>query len=187
MDWIKQIKKYVPTNIQEERDKILILKYIERYQDILTRENELLHMTSSAFVVNESFDKVLMAYHNIYDSWAWLGGHCDGNENLLEVALKEVKEESGLEEIIPVENGIFSIEMLPVLGHVKKGNYISSHIHISTTFLIQGKEGSPIRPKKDENKAVKWIEINDIESYCSEMHMMPIYKKIREKINKHYK
>lgn len=48
-----------------------------------------------------------MAYHNIYKSWAWTGGHSDGDSDLLNVALKEAKEETGLENLKVLSDGIF--------------------------------------------------------------------------------
>ena len=82
MDILTQIENYRPYNEQEERDKGLILDCLRAFEDVFTRENALAHMTASAWVVNESFDRVLMAYHNLYDSWSWLGGHADGDEDL---------------------------------------------------------------------------------------------------------
>ena len=81
-------------------------------------------MTASSWVVNSEKTKVIMAYHNIYDSWSWLGGHADGCKNLLAVAIKEAKEESGIKTIKPVSEGIFSIECLTVDGHTKKTNHM---------------------------------------------------------------
>ena len=76
---IKQIEAY---NEQEARDKEIILSMLteaERMgEDIFSRENRMAHMTASAWVVNRDRTKVLLAYHNIYNSWAWLGGHADG-------------------------------------------------------------------------------------------------------------
>ena len=92
MDILTQIENYRPYNEQEERDKGLILDCLRAFEDVFTRENALAHMTASAWVVNENRDKVLMAYHNIYHSWSWLGGHADGERDLLAVALREVGE-----------------------------------------------------------------------------------------------
>ena len=85
MDILTQIENYRPYNEQEKWDKGLILDCLRAFEDVFTRENALAHMTASAWVVNEHFDRVLMAYHNIYDSWSWLGGHADGDEDLLAV------------------------------------------------------------------------------------------------------
>ena len=83
----EQIKSYVPYNEQEEKDKEMMLKYIDTFEDVLTRKNEMCHFTASNWIVNKEKTKVIMIYHNIYNSWAWTGGHADGESNLLNVAL----------------------------------------------------------------------------------------------------
>ena len=100
----KQIQSYVPMNEQEVQDQKVILNYIKLFEhNILTRENEFAHLTSSGFILNEARDKVLMIYHNLYNSWAWTGGHADGEADLLAVAIKEAKEETGVANIRPLE------------------------------------------------------------------------------------
>lgn len=88
MSWIEDIKKYVPYNEQEAKDKELILGAISNFNNLLTRENVVMHITSSGYVINKNRDKVLMIYHKIYNSWAWTGGHADGDSDLLYIAIK---------------------------------------------------------------------------------------------------
>lgn len=64
----QQIQKFTPFNEQEENDKAILLKWFESGSDILTRENEIAHLTASAWVVSPDKKRVLMAYHNIYHS-----------------------------------------------------------------------------------------------------------------------
>ena len=79
-----------------------------------------------------------MVYHNIYDSWSWLGGTWRmERRDLLAVALREVKEEAGISYVRPVSEEIFSLESLTVDGHVKKGKYVSSHLHLNVTYLLE--------------------------------------------------
>lgn len=92
-----------------------------------------------------------MAYHRLYDSWAWLGGHADGDRDLLAVALREVREESGLTEVRPVSEDLYSLEILTVDGHEKHGRYVSSHLHLNVTYLLEADPSAAIRPKPDEN------------------------------------
>lgn len=182
MNWIDSIKKYNTCNEQEKKDKEIIIKYLDVFDDILTRDNEIIHITSSAFVVNKSRDKALMVHHNIFNSWSWPGGHADGEEDLLLVALKEVKEETGVKNVYPVSNVISSLDVLPVFGHIKKGKYVSSHLHISVSYLIEADENEPLIVKVDENSAVQWIQLEEIDLYSNESHMKRIYEKIVSKI-----
>ena len=96
---------------------------------MLVRENEIAHMTSSGFIVNKDRTKVLMIHHNIYNSWGWTGGHADGDSDLIAVAIKEAKEETGIKNANPITNDICSIDILPVNSHIKKGKYVASHLH----------------------------------------------------------
>lgn len=119
-DFIRQIENYAPFNEQEEKDKALILGWISNNENAFSRENTVAHITASAWVVNKDRSKVLMVYHNIYNSWSWMGGHADGETDLLSVAIREVKEEAGISNVRPVSEEIFSLESLTVDGHVKK-------------------------------------------------------------------
>ena len=180
---IKEIKEYNPWNEQEEKDKALILHALETQEDIYTRKNTVCHMTASAWVVSKDRKKVLLAYHNIYDSWAWLGGHADGEKDLLQVAIREVKEESGIEQVKPLSEDIYSLEVLTVDGHIKKGEYVSSHLHLNVTYLLEADPDAYIHYKPDENKAVGWFELNEVYKKSSEPWFTEhIYKKLNEKL-----
>lgn len=116
---IDQIGNYIPFNEQEEKDKAIILDCLEKYDDIFTRDNKLAHMTASCWILDKEKKHVLMCYHNIYKSWSWLGGHADGEEDLLAVCLKEAKEESSLKNVAPLSKDILSLEILTVEGQNK--------------------------------------------------------------------
>lgn len=183
MELREQLKCFQPYNEQEERDREFILSCMEQYEDIFLRENPIVHMTASAWVVNLGRDKVLMAYHNIYDSWSWLGGHADGETDLLEVALKEVREESGIQRVKPLSRDIFSLEVLTVDGHVKRGRYVSSHLHLNVTYLLEADEGEALFVKPDENSGVAWFTLKGAVEASAEKWMREhIYSKLNEKL-----
>lgn len=183
MELMRQIETYVPFNEQEERDRQLILRCLKEQRDIFLRENPLAHMTASAWVVNRTRTKVLMIYHNIYDSWSWLGGHADGEKNLLSVAVREVQEESGIREVRPVSGEIYSLEALTVDGHVKRGQYVSSHLHLNVTYLLEASEEESLKIKPDENSGVSWFGLEEAVEASSELWFREhIYKKLNEKL-----
>lgn len=181
----EQIKLYEPKNDQEISDKSLIEKCILFYGDkILTREVDVAHITASSIILNPDFTKVLMAYHNIYQSWAWTGGHADGEEDLFYVAKKEAMEETGIKNFVPLTDNIVSIEILPVYGHIKRGKYVSAHLHLNVTYVLIVEEDEEIHNKPDENNGVMWIRIDELEKYSSEEEMIPVYKKIIDEAKK---
>ena len=135
--FIEDIKNYKPYNIQEKNDKELILLAVNNFNNLFTRENPILHFTSSGYIINKTRDKVLMIYHKIYNSWAWTGGHNDGDTNFLRVAIKEAQEETGLKNINVISDDIFSIDVLTVNGHIKKNKFVSAHLHLNITYLLE--------------------------------------------------
>ena len=184
MELLRQIEAYQPWNEQEEKDRSLLLHYL-RQPDIFTRKNETAHFTASAWVVNPARDKVLMIYHNIYGSWSWTGGHADGEEELLSVAMREVREETGISVLHPVSPEIFSLEILTVSGHIKKGRYVASHLHLNCTYLLEAEDTAELRVKPDENSGVRWFPLEEAVEASSEPWMRDwIYKKLNDKLKK---
>jgi len=175
----KAIADYQPMDELEVQDKKIILDYIKQFShNVLTRENKVAHLTSSGFILNEKKNKVLMVYHNLYQSWAWTGGHADGEANLLAVAIKEAREETGIRTVKPLSQSIQSLDILPVWRHKKKDLFVSSHLHLNVSYLLMADEDEELKVKNDENSAVQWIEISQLEAYCTETPLIPIYKKL---------
>ena len=137
MNLYECLKKYQPTNEQELCDKESMLKFIENNEDYLDRSNIVAHFSASVWTVNKERTKVLMVYHNIYNSWSWIGGHADGIEDLREVALRELKEETGVRNARLVSDEIFSIETLTVNGTFLYDQYTSSCTSSSVSTSVK--------------------------------------------------
>jgi len=183
MTLLERIEKYEPVNEQERIDKKVILNFIKNHTDCFNRDNLIGHMTCSIWTVNKARTKTLMVYHNIYDSWSWIGGHADGIENLSEVAMRELQEETGVKHARLVSNEIFSIEVLPVSGHEKKGKYVPSHLHLNITYLAEADEEEVLLVNVDENKGVKWFTFEEVLKVSKEPWFVErIYKKLIEKV-----
>ena len=181
----ESLEKFIPYNEQEEVERKIMLKYINDFDDVLTRQNEYGHFTSSAFVLNKERTKILMIYHKIYNSWAWTGGHSDGDNDLLYVAMKEAKEETGIKNVTPISKDIYSLELINVKGHEKRGKYVGSHMHLNVTYLLEADENEEIHIKEDENSGVKWVPINEILEVTSEPWVRDrVYAKIIDKMKK---
>lgn len=177
--YLDEIAAYVPQCAQEEADRRLMLDYIRRFPDtILTRDNGIAHLTSSGFVVNADATRVLMAHHNIYRVWAWTGGHADGEGDLLSVALREAGEETGVTHIRPLSTGIASLDILAVWGHVKRGKWVPSHLHLNTSYLLVADEGDALRVCEGENSQVGWLPADRLPELTNERQMDEIYAKL---------
>lgn len=182
MDLREMLQNYVPACEQEAGDLRMMRYDLDRFDDILYRTNEVAHFTASAWIVNPKRTHVLLAYHNIYDSWAWTGGHADGDGDLLSVSLREAREETSIAHIRPVSESIYSLEIIPVPAHFKRGRYVVPHVHLNLTFLLEADDDQAIKHKPDENSAVRWFAIGDVLSASSEPQMRVIYQKLNERL-----
>ncbi len=178
----EQLNRFKPRCAQEETDRLLLLRYLVEQRDVLRRDNTLAHFTASAWIVNPARTHVLMAYHNIYDSWAWTGGHADGDSNLLAVALREAAEETGVRGVRALDEDIFSLEALCVNPHVKRGVFVSAHIHLNATFLLEAPDDDALRMKPDENSGVRWVPVGEAVALSSEECMKVIYQKLNDRL-----
>lgn len=182
MNLRETITNYIPVCEQEAQDRRMMLQYMDLFDNLLTRENEIAHFTASAWVTNPTHDRILMLYHNIYQSWAWPGGHADGEVDLLQVALKEVQEETGIARVKPVLTDNISLEILTVNAHFKKGRFVVPHLHLNLTYLLEAEDSQSIHSKPDENSAVKWFTPEAAVAASSEPEMRVIYEKLNRKL-----
>ena len=177
--WARVIAQYQPGDEREAAERETMLYMIKTHGDaLLTRDCTMAHMTASAMIVNRERTKVLMAYHKIYSSWAWTGGHNDGETDFEAVAMREAREETGIKTLRRIGSGPASVEILPVWAHIKRGKWVGSHLHLNVSYLFEADETEPLRIAESENSAVGWVEIDKLEDSVSESYMLPIYRRL---------
>lgn len=134
-----------------------------------------------------------MVYHNVYDSWSWIGGHADGCTDLASVALRELQEETGIASasLVPAgralggESPLLSLEVLTVDGHEKRGAYVSSHLHLNVTYLAVASDLEPLRVKEDENSGVRWVPFDQVIPLSTEPWIRSrVYGKLLDKMSR---
>lgn len=171
----------------EDGERLSFLQFMRAFQTAAySRETLPGHLSSSAWIVNPERTKILMIYHNLFKSWAWVGGHADGDENLVRVAVKETEEETGLKNIRLVQKEPIDINVLSVTNHVKRGKFVPRHLHYNVVYLFEADEKEELRMKPDENSGVQWIEADKISGMCLEDHVVPYYNRIMQKIKERH-
>ena len=183
----QQIADYKPYNEQEAHDQAVMRQLLATQPDLFTRENQVAHMTASSWLLNATHDKVLMIYHNIYHSWAWTGGHADGDRDLLAVAKREAMEETGVTEIRAISEDIFSLEILTVDGHEKRGVYVPSHLHLNVSYLLEADEEEVLRITPAATSRVRRFFLEAARAECSAPWMIErVYKKLNAKVRERF-
>lgn len=182
--WAEPIGRFQPGDEREAQEQRMILGMIDRLGDaILTRESEIAHMTASSIIVSPDRRRTLMAFHRIYNSWAWTGGHADGEDDFEAVARREAQEETGISGLRRLGGGIASIEILPVWAHMKRGRPVGSHLHLNVSYLFEADDSLPLSVREDENSAVGWLAVDRLDEYVSEPPMLPVYRRLLRRAN----
>lgn len=159
----KIIENYIPQDEQEARDKEQMLTFIDSFDDVLTRNNTIGHFCAAAFVINKGKNKMAAVYHIITDGWTYPGGHADGEEDLLQVALREAEEETGLKaKVLKEEPYLISTNLVP--AHIKRGKLVSPHLHFDVLYVMEADETKTLTYREDESKGVKWIPFDEIDN-----------------------
>lgn len=134
-----------------------MLEFIEKHENCFERDLACGHITASAWLLNRDCSEALLMHHAKLNRWFQLGGHCDGEHDVLHVAVKEAQEESGINAIVPVKTCIFDIDIHIIPGNSK----VPEHYHYDIRFLLKVASDEQVA-QNQESKELRWIT-KDIE------------------------
>ncbi len=156
---IEMLENYKPEAHEEILFKNRMISFIEENPNCFDRSLEIGHITASAWLLNQDGSKALLMHHMKLDKWFQLGGHCDGNSDVLAVAIKEAQEESGILQISPVSRDIFDIDIHLIPANKKE----KEHYHYDVRFLLQVTSNEEV-VQNSESKELRWIgkTLNDL-------------------------
>jgi 8-oxo-dGTP pyrophosphatase MutT (NUDIX family) len=150
---IQMLQGYFPVAEEEIKFKKEMITFIEENSNCFERSLEIGHITASSWLLNKDHSKALLMHHTKLDTWFQLGGHCDGNPDVLAVAIKEAQEESGIIGITPVSEEIFDIDIHLIPGNARE----KEHYHYDVRFLLHVNSDEQIVQNR-ESKELRWIE-----------------------------
>jgi 8-oxo-dGTP pyrophosphatase MutT (NUDIX family) len=132
-------------------------EFVSTQEDCFERSLPAGHVTGSAWVVDLEREHVLLTYHVKLERWLQLGGHADGDPDVLKVAIREALEESGLENVRPVTEDVFDVD----IHEIPAGNGEPAHFHYDVRFLLEADRRSPLRITA-ESKSLEWVRLEDV-------------------------
>jgi 8-oxo-dGTP pyrophosphatase MutT (NUDIX family) len=142
---------------QEESNKIK--SFVEQNEYCFLRSNADGHITGSAWIVNESLDSCLLIHHRKLGVWLQLGGHADGESNILNVAVREAEEESGLIDFKVLSEEIFDVDVHAIPARLGE----PAHFHYDVRFLLQASSGLPLYRSERESLELAWVPLEAIQ------------------------
>lgn len=143
---------------QPERAPIVaeMLDFVRRRPDCFCRSCVEGHLTGSAWLLAPGGREALLLLHRKLQRWLQPGGHADGDEDLLRVALREAEEESGIAGIYPLSAEIFDVDIHEIPARPGEPR----HRHFDVRFLLQ----APRREAavSDESEGAAWVRLEEI-------------------------
>jgi len=168
---IKSFQAY-HTSFDEEKKFIIPFLELLGHPNCFQRTHLPGHITGSAWIINPERTKTLLVHHAKLNKWVQPGGHADGDENVLRVALREGEEETGLKRLKPVEN-IFDVDIHTI--PLRKD--FPEHLHYDIRFFVEADESEKIIVS-EESHDVRWIALNQLGQFSNERSVLRMKEKL---------
>lgn len=171
-DLLEKLHEFRPSSQRDVDCRNQFVKFVEGHPDCFERSLEIGHVTGSAWIVNRERSRCLLTYHKKLESWLQLGGHADGNPDVLDVALSEGREESGIVQILPLSTEIFDLDIHRIPAH----KAVPEHYHYDVRFLCETDEGCPLTIS-DESNDLRWLTAEEVLARTSEESVLRMLRK----------
>ena len=169
---VKSIRRYRDRYPAESEVAERFIEFITNYRECAERSHLSRHLTGAAWLVNRAHSHVLLTHHRKLNLWLQLGGHADGDIDMIRVATREAYEESGLKEIRLISDDVFDLDIHTIPANKSVPEH--EHYDIRYTFEAIGDESYKV---SDESHDLRWVEISDIRRYTNEPTMIRMSQK----------
>ena len=166
------LEEYVPGDPQEGEICARLRDFVVRNPGCFERTLAVGHVTASAWVIDPDGKLSLLTHHRKLDKWLQLGGHADGDPDVFAVALREVREESGLDSVHPLSKAVFDVDIHQIPARRSE----PEHLHYDVRFLAVADPLEPLRPS-DESHELRWLPMHRIEDWTTEESVLRMVRK----------
>jgi len=164
------LDRYAQSHRDEADNTRRFIDFVVAHQRCFDNDLWAGHVTGSAWLTDTSGMRVLLTHHRKLGRWFQLGGHSDGDPDIVAVATREAEEESGL-EVTLLDDGIFDLDIHGIPA--RKND--PAHFHFDVRFLFQAKADA-FRISAESNE-LSWVPVVDIARYSDDASMLRMQKK----------
>lgn len=168
------LENHSPTDENELKMRNETIEFVKTKEDCFKRELLIGHVTGSAWIVNDARTHVLMMHHRKLNQWFQPGGHCDGDPDVLNVALKEANEETGLENLKVVNGEIYDVDVHQIPE--RKG--VPAHYHYDVRFLLEADMNEQLIVTEESND-LAWVSLEKIAEHNDSESIMRMVRKMK--------
>jgi 8-oxo-dGTP pyrophosphatase MutT (NUDIX family) len=172
-EWLlRKLDLYRPFDEEERAVLEILRRFVQENENCFERFLHVGHITGSAWIVDPAREQVLLTHHRRLDKWLQLGGHADGEPDVLKVALREAREESGIDGIRPVNESVFDVDVheIPAQGRDP------AHFHYDVRFLLEADHSRPLM-LTSESKALAWVRLSEVVQLTGERSVLRMVEK----------
>jgi 8-oxo-dGTP pyrophosphatase MutT (NUDIX family) len=173
-DLLDRLRVHRAWNEEEGRSIDRIIDFVAAEPRCFERELESGHVTGSAWIVSPGRDSVLLTHHRKLDRWLQMGGHADGDCDILRVALREAHEESGLASMVPVHDRIFDVDVHAIPARARE----PAHFHYDVRFLLEADPSADL-VVSSESKAIAWVPLDRLVGLAVDASVLRMAEKTR--------
>jgi 8-oxo-dGTP pyrophosphatase MutT (NUDIX family) len=149
------------------------LRFVAAEPHCLLRTCAAGHFTGSAWIVDAARTQTLLTHHLKLEKWLQLGGHADGDGDLLAVALREGTEESGLTKLRAVSAEIFDLDR----HWIPARKTDPAHWHYDLRFMIEADPAESLVRAENESKELAWVPLSRVKQLNAEESMSRMVRK----------
>jgi 8-oxo-dGTP pyrophosphatase MutT (NUDIX family) len=167
------LETYNPTDRNEQKMRNETIDFVHKNEGCFTRELLVGHITGSAWIVDKTHQNVLLIHHKKLNQWFQPGGHCDGDSDVLNVAMKEANEETGLLDIKLLSKQIYDID----IHIIPQRKDVPAHYHYDVRFIFEADENQELIISEESND-LAWIPIEKMAEFNNSESMMRMARKV---------
>lgn len=172
---IEALARHQPFNAHEAKMLALIAEFVGANPDCFERSHISGHVTGSAWIVDAARGQALLTHHAKLGLWLQPGGHCDGDADVLRVAMREAEEEAGLKDLIPLLGGsIFDVDAHNIPARKDE----PAHVHYDIRYAFEADPSLPLQISA-ESRDLRWVPLDGIASLNTDESVMRMVSKTR--------